>query len=155
LSSAFSLSYVWPTLLHYARWLPRIASWLVLLAPGAAWAWRGERAGWRTIALSWVAAVFGGYAAYPGTSQAWWTVRFVLPALPILIVASIAGLREACRALARRLPQPHAVWHAIGAAVVALAAVALVRTPEFGAFGDMKEGERVYQDALKVLALNV
>jgi hypothetical protein len=156
LSVAFSTTWIAPTLRHYAQWLPRLASWLVLFAPGAVWAWRGGLAPWRAIAVVWIVAIFGVYAAYPVTSETWWALRFVLPAFPILIVASIAGLREGLGAVARsaKAAVPHGVWHAAGAAAVAAAAIALVRTPQFGAFAEMKDGERVYQDALKVLAID-
>jgi hypothetical protein len=140
MSSAFSIALIDTSLRHYLRWLPAIASWLVVLAPVGMFAWRGELAPWRTIAAAWVVALFGIYAMYPVTSETWWSLRFVLPAIPLLLVASLAGLQ----AIAGR-----------AAPLVAVLAIPLlIRQPEFQAFRSVASDERAYREALQLLTLN-
>jgi hypothetical protein len=154
-SSAFAWANIGPSLTHYFRWLPRLGSWLIVLAPTAAWAWRGALARWRVVAGTWVLVVFGTYAVYLLTSETWWYMRFVLPAFPPLILASLAGLQEITRAAARQVPTGRLARAAglSALAVAALCVAVLVRSPQHDAFRAVKEDERVYPDALKVVAL--
>jgi len=166
LSSTFTLGVIGRSLAHYARWLPRLASWLVVVAPVALWSARFAQ--WRLIVAAWVLVIFGVYAAYPVTSEAWWTIRFALPAFPPLIIASMAGLREIAsripnarlepvegRAISRAPAQARRsqVIIAIASAVViALVGLAMLSSPQFEEHRRMKDGERIYQDALTVMA---
>ena len=154
LSSTFSMAQIGPSLAHYIRWLPRLASWLIVLAPVAVWAWRGELVRWRLVTGAWAAVVLGIYAAYPVTSEAWWALRFVLPAFPPLIIASLAGLQELARVLARRVPARDMTIDVAAFAAAALAVLLLVRAPEFGAFRSVKGSEAVYRNALQILSVS-
>jgi hypothetical protein len=159
LSPMFSSVNVGASIRNYATWLPHLASWLIVLVPAAAWGWRDAFERWRLIAGTWMLVLFGVYAFYPVTSETWWSLRFVLPAFPPLITASLVGLRQIARAADRFVPtacpEPrrrgaHAL---VSAAVIALCLAALVRGPQFTFFRDVSDGERVYPDALKVMAL--
>ncbi len=145
-SVAFSLTHVSRTAAHYLIWLPRLASWLLLCAPAALWAWRGERRRWTWIATAWIAVVFGVYSAYPVTSEAWWTLRFVLPAFPPLIIAAVTGVRE--------LSRTRLVAGALAVCAVAICTLLLVRSPQFDAYRSMKDGEHAYGEALRVMAMD-
>ncbi|MFI5336749.1 MAG: glycosyltransferase family 39 protein, partial [Opitutales bacterium] len=59
------------TLGHYARWLPVVASPLVLAALGLPWLWPRAR---RTVLVlgSWIVVWFGFYACYFHTHEYWW-----------------------------------------------------------------------------------
>jgi hypothetical protein len=119
--------------------LPAVASWLVVFAPLGLWAWCGALAPWRGITVGWTLVRFGLYATYPVTSETWWSLRFVLTAIPPLIVAALAGLQI----VAGRAP-------VVGALI---AIVLLVRSPIFPAFRNVKSDERVYREALQVIML--
>jgi hypothetical protein len=151
LSSTFAIAVVGRTLLHYVRWLPAVASWLVLAAPVAWFSSREPLARWRIVLAAWLLVVFGIYAAYPVTSEAWWTLRFVLPAMPPLVILSLAGVREIVSAATVRLRSSSAIAAATSLAIVAAAVALELRSPEFDAHRRMKDGERVYRDALAVM----
>jgi len=152
-SAAFSLTNLGRSLIHYAVWLPKLASWLIVFGPGAAWAWTGDLGRWRLIVAAWVLAILGMYALYPVTAETWWSMRLVLPALPPLIVASLVGLREIVSRLTGRAA-PNALTSALAVGVVAIAVLMLARQPEFGTRRELADGERVYRDALDVLRLD-
>jgi hypothetical protein len=82
----FAWAHVAPNLARYPRWLLETQSPLLLLALGAPvvlWA----RGLWRValVAILSVAAAFATYLAYTVFDD-WWYIRFLLPALPILVV---------------------------------------------------------------------
>jgi Dolichyl-phosphate-mannose-protein mannosyltransferase len=86
----FSLAHVGPNLGRYPRWLletetPFIAA--ALFAPW--WAWRRRLVAPLTfVALAAVVLTFATYLAYTVFDD-WWYIRFLLPALPVLIVLSV------------------------------------------------------------------
>jgi hypothetical protein len=155
-ASAFSPAHVGSTLAHYLRWLPILASAVVLLAPGAWWSW-GETRGdgdvkpLRLALAVWATAILGLYAFYYHTAETWWYLRFVLPALPPLIVSGLVTCVRIARLVAAHLPPRAAV--ALSAAapflVVAAAATPMVRHPLFEAHRDVKAALRVPRDALR------
>jgi len=168
LSSTFSSVNFGASIRHYVSWLPHLASWLIVLAPAAAWGWRGALARWRLIAATWMAVLFGVYALYSVTSETWWSLRFLLPAFPPLIIASLVGLRQIVLSADRVVaigacPEPRrrtcpeqgrtAARAVVSAGVVVVCLVALVRGPQFNAYSDVSDSERVYRDALEVMAL--
>jgi hypothetical protein len=74
---------------HFARWIPGLLSPLVcagLALPFLAGSWTREG---KVLAL-WVALLLGFYAFYFHTGEAWWYLRFILPAFPLLILAATA-----------------------------------------------------------------
>jgi hypothetical protein len=78
------------TLWHYARWIPVVATPLVLLAlavPAARV--RDHLAAWTHV--TWIAVLGGFYAFYYFTHREWWYLRFLLPALPSLLALAAVG----------------------------------------------------------------
>jgi hypothetical protein len=87
----FSLAHVGPNLARYPRWLIETETpflLLALLAPLWIWMHRA-RARLALVALLSAALLAATYLAYTVFDD-WWYIRFLLPALPILIVFSVA-----------------------------------------------------------------
>jgi dolichyl-phosphate-mannose-protein mannosyltransferase len=83
-ASLFSAANIGTNLLHFSRWLWETQGPLVFLcvmAPLAAN--RSERAMPRLLLLAFAAAVFACYLLYT-PFDAWWYLRFVLPAFPVI-----------------------------------------------------------------------
>jgi len=84
----FALHHAGPTLAHYATWLPKLLTPLVLAALALPWARHtGAREKW--ILGLWGLTFLGFYAVYAYTRVEWWFLRFVLPGLPALIVGAL------------------------------------------------------------------
>jgi 4-amino-4-deoxy-L-arabinose transferase-like glycosyltransferase len=85
-------------------------------------------------------ATLGCYLVYSPFEE-WWYLRFLLPAIPALLVLMSTGMV----ALGRRLPKP---WGGVKVAAVAL--LLLTFTMRFnqrhGMFGPLKDGESRYAD---------
>ena len=114
---AFQLHYIPGTLLHYAVWLPVLLSPLALLILGLPFL-RRDPPRLRGILLAWMLAYGAFYCSYANTHEAWWYLRFLLPAAPAVVIGAVLVLR----ALAERFaPAP---WRA--RAVGAFAAGALL-----------------------------
>jgi len=110
----FGMRYVPETLLHYARWLPVLFTPLVAFALGLPWL-GGESPRNRWLLGTWVVAFAAFYATYRCTHEVWWYLRFLLPAVPALVVGALLVLR----ALFRRAP----AWADPGRSLAACAAV--------------------------------
>ncbi|HEY1848746.1 MAG TPA: hypothetical protein VGG37_06045, partial [Opitutaceae bacterium] len=117
---------VWPdfgwrfageTLVHYALWLPIVATPFVFLGLGLPLL-RGVPSRVRWTLASWCAAYLAFFAFYKCTHETWWYLRFLLPALPAILVASMLVLR---RLLEERPGSPR-TWRAVAAASAAAAA---------------------------------
>ena len=99
----FAWAHVAPNLARYPRWLLETQSPLIVLAlagPVMLWA-----RGWRRVALAAtlsLAGVFATYFAYTVFDD-WWYLRFLLPALPLLMVFMTFSMF----AIARRLSRAH------------------------------------------------
>lgn len=89
--SLFTRTHLGPNLVHYAEWVPKLLpiGCLALLVIWQPW----RRLG-RVVAglWLWVVAVFGFYALYQHTHDAWWFLRFVLPAFPALVVLAMLAV---------------------------------------------------------------
>lgn len=88
----FSLAHVAPNLARYPRWLVETHTPFVavgLLLPLALW--RAGRLG--LVALVSVALTAGTYLAYTVFDD-WWYIRFLLPALPVLLVFSVVTFKS-------------------------------------------------------------
>jgi hypothetical protein len=99
----FAWAHVAPNLARYPRWLLETQSPLLLLAlagPLILWARSLQRVA--LAAMLSIAAVFATYFAYTVFDD-WWYIRFLLPALPILIVFMTLTLF----AIATRLSPTH------------------------------------------------
>lgn len=88
LRGEFTVGNVFPNLRNYVTWLP------VLLTPIGALAFGlpllARRAGRMAMVLAaWASCFLVFYAAYYYTREAWWSLRFLLPAFPPLIVGAL------------------------------------------------------------------
>lgn len=89
-SELFRTAYFWPRILHFSHWLVRFltvpvaALWLV----GAAGAVRGDRR--QLLLLAWFLPIVVVYAFYYHSIEAWWYLRFILPAVPAFVLAAAA-----------------------------------------------------------------
>ncbi len=94
--SLFTGAHLGPNLLHYGEWVPKLlpVGCLALLVIWQPWRRMG-----RVVAglWLWVVAVFGFYALYQHTHDAWWFLRFVLPAFPALIALAMLAVDRLCR----------------------------------------------------------
>ncbi len=139
----FSPREVPPSLRHYAVWL-------VPLVPVAVAAPLVGRRDWRRhpreiagLALWFLSfAVF--YAFYPVTHQTWWSLRFLLPAFPALVVLGLLALRGGFGRLGICRYDADSRIAAIGVAIVSIAAGVVVGR-HHGVFG-FDDGLREYRD---------
>ena len=102
----FSLVHVGPNLARYARWVLETETLFIAAAAFAPWwAWRHRRSSGRLVTVLVCAAVLtvATYLAYTVFDD-WWYIRFLLPALPVLLILSVAVWLE----LARRHPRGRA-----------------------------------------------
>ena len=102
----FSLAHVGPNLSRYPRWLlethtPVIA--LAAIAPLLAWPREQRRV--VLVAAAAAALTFGTYLAYTVFDD-WWYIRFLLPALPVMLVFTVIVV---FRAVERMGPPPRPV----------------------------------------------
>jgi hypothetical protein len=122
-SSSFRAALVPRTLLHYARWLPALFTPLVLLVFALPWLGR-ETVRTRWLLGTWIIAFAAFYSTYQCTHETWWYLRFLLPAAPAMVVASLLVLR----ALLSRAPawsDPVRSMAALAVVVVLVAAGSL------------------------------
>ena len=86
--SLFSSEFLPGILLHYAKWLPFLLTPIGLLIFALPWCARDRRRA-AAVLMTWFLGVLGFYATYKHTSDAWWYLRFVLPAFPPAIVGGL------------------------------------------------------------------
>ena len=122
LARHFAVANFWPRIVHFFLWLGRLLGpvalllWLgsVLRAAGA------ERR--HLLLLVWFVPIAVFYAFYRFSNEAWWYLRFILPAVPGLVLGAALFAYELFRAAHRRF--------GAGAARLATAAAAVtVLTP--------------------------
>jgi hypothetical protein len=99
LQQLYSAANVVPNLSRYSRWLLESQTPLVLAAPIGAWLMRRRAASVGLVTFA--AAVLACYVFYI-PFDAWWFLRFLLPAYPAVMVLTAGTLV----AVARRLPKP-------------------------------------------------
>lgn len=109
----FKLEYLGANLSNYPRWLVETETPLILLAVAAPWCIRTPLT-WLFIAIS--AALFASYAFYLPFDN-WTYLRFLLPAISVLLILTAAVLLH----LSQRLPSRSARWLAAAAWVVVMA----------------------------------
>jgi hypothetical protein len=86
-----------PTMKHYAEWLPKLLCPAFLVF--AVIAWVRPRGQVRVLLALWLwgATVILFYAFYVVTKEAWWCLRFILPAYPAIILAGLIGIDRFAR----------------------------------------------------------
>ncbi|MFZ9747093.1 MAG: glycosyltransferase family 39 protein [Opitutaceae bacterium] len=103
--AAFGWRYGAPTALHFGTWLARFLPPVLLGLPLVALAHPGTR-GRRVSALVLGAAtLIGCYLFYEVSHEVWWCLRFILPALPLLLLAGLLGVEALARGPGRRWPR--------------------------------------------------
>ena len=136
---------------HYAVWLSRTISPILLLGwIGVAFDRQVARRD-RAVLLAWFAASFAFYSFYV-VYETWWYTRFLLPAIPALILGTLLVLRDAF-GLAE--PSTGRGFPLRVGAAVALLLVALTFEYRFLAKEELHKnykGERVYPDACAMAA---
>jgi hypothetical protein len=116
----FKVEHVWPNLQRYSSLLLQTETPVVLLALATPWLMRDPLSRRRAIwLLAFAGAVFACYIPYE-VFDAWWYLRFVLPAYPALLVLTAAALTVL-------LSRTGALWHPVGFAAVQVLTVVLVR----------------------------
>lgn len=91
---AFGVEYGRPTLIHFAYWLAVLLPAIVLVLPVLA-LWRARRHVRESIALVlWFGIITGLYLFYDVSHNTWWCLRFILPAVPALLLLGFMGLRR-------------------------------------------------------------
>jgi hypothetical protein len=145
LGSLFGVDHVLPNLQRYPVWLVRTQTPFILLALAGPWALSGaaRRKAWWLLAFA--AATFACYIPYE-IFDAWWYLRFVLPAFPPLLILSSATFLFAVS----RLTVP-ARGLAIGAIAAVLVALHLTAAVNGSAFR-MREYERRFRDGGEYVA---
>lgn len=148
-TSSFGPEWVGVTWWHYALWLPALFTPVVLLAGGLPWLARTEP---RKAALlgTWALVFAAFYSAYVCTHETWWYLRFLLPALPPLVVGGLLVARQA--GVGRRWPLVQNRVFAIALiAIIANSALWNKRLPSF----DIGRDNKVYQIAAAWLNANL
>lgn len=145
IDTAFGTAYVPAALLDFARWLALLLPAVLLLLPLAAPFVREFRNRFLVGLAVWFGAVIALFACVSFSHEAWWSLRYIMPAVPALILAALLGLE----ALARRFPvsrRPALLTAA--AACLALWAIAgsVYWTKKFGVFY-VKGYEQAYADS--------
>jgi hypothetical protein len=94
-ATLFSWTHVTANAPRYARWMLATHTPFVLLAAAAPWLLRdGGRRRLAVVSLAGVALLAATYLAYTVFDD-WWYIRFLLPAVPVLIALSVAAARAA------------------------------------------------------------
>jgi hypothetical protein len=100
-SEAFGMRFVRETLVHCALWMPALFTPVVTL--GIALPLLGSvPARLRWLLAAWIVPYVGFYSAYTCTHETWWYLRFLLPIVPAVVVASLLVLRQATSRALRR-----------------------------------------------------
>ena len=115
----FSLALVPGALAHYAHWLPLLFTPVVALNLALPFL-GGESARTRWLLATWILAYAAFYSTYRYTQEVWWYLRFLLPAVPAMVVGGLLVLR----ALLRRVPRWANPGRSPAAFVVALSLAA-------------------------------
>lgn len=90
---------------HYVYWVTRAMSPLLLLSWLATPLLRSLAWRMRLLLLTWFGVFFGFYCCY-SWYDAWWYTRFLLPAIPALILALMFACRSVAEWLAHKITAP-------------------------------------------------
>jgi hypothetical protein len=139
ISGLFSLTNAPITLLHYARWLPALFTPLILLCLGLPILWRRQPLR-LTLLAAWSSIFLGFYLFYSCTHETWWYLRFILPAVPPLLLAALLVARAL---VARCHLAPRGWWLALATLPVFVSGLLWFRHFDLR---EIDSGERTYFD---------
>ena len=144
IGAAFALHHGAPTALHFARWLALLSPALLLALPFAAAARRDLRDRRLAALAAAFLAITVCYAFYEVSHEVWWCLRFILPAVPALVLAGLLGVEALARGPGARWPR---AFRPAAAAVIAIWAVAAAThwAPRLAVF-EMRRYEQAYAD---------
>jgi hypothetical protein len=159
LGGQMALAHFAPRFRHYGHWLIVQLSPLIPLGGLAAAFDRRVPGRDRAMILTWFLAFFLSYCLW-GPYETWWYTRFLLPALPALILGSLLVARDLIRPLVERQESgPKARRLAVRAAAAVLLA-AIVGLAEWRAARRLKplsvgEQQAVFPEACRALSAKV
>ena len=134
----FRIDHVWPNLQRYPAWLLQTETPIVLCALASPWLVGSQEVRRQCLwLLGFVAAVFACYIPYE-VFNAWWYLRFLLPAYPPLLVLTAAAVVG----VLSRVP---ARWRGFGLAAVALLSIFFVREAIDRKVFELRNYERRYR----------
>ena len=91
---AFGREFFSGNLRHFAAWIPRLLSLPLVAAAVLGLPWLVRRTPRQGLMLAaWFAAFVGFYSCYFCAGEAWWYLRFLLPAFPAVILAGLLALQ--------------------------------------------------------------
>lgn len=102
--AAFGWQYGAPTARHFGAWLARLLPPVLLVLPLVALAHPATRGRRVSALLLGSATLIGCYLFYEVSHEVWWCLRFILPALPLLVLAGLLGVEALARGPGRRWP---------------------------------------------------
>jgi hypothetical protein len=105
----FQWEWVRPTLLHYLIWFPCVLTPVVFLAAGVFFL-RKQPLRDRLVLVVWPGAYLCVYASYYFTHETWWYLRFLIPAMPPLVIGALLVLRELWSRTLGNAQQDKAHW---------------------------------------------
>ncbi len=118
----FKVRYFLPTLSHYASWIGRFFSPIAFVSFFAHLGAIRRRQPLHLLLVLWWLPFFAFYAFYKYTNDTWWYLRFVLPALPALVLAGVAAFSDLQQFMAERFSKRWAVALPAFMALLALSA---------------------------------
>lgn len=143
ISDAFGWNYGVPTALHFIKWLALMLPTVLLPLAVLTLFTRTISLRFRFALFLWFGAFFGVYAFYEVSHEVWWSLRFVLPGVPPLLVAALLGLESLCHSARVRM--------AAASAVIVWAAVLGWYWPRKFHVYLTKQYERAYVDATQIV----
>jgi len=143
--STFAWSWGPPTAWHFAKWLGLLLPAPLLLLPLAAAAHRDFRTSLLPALALWFTAITGLYTFYEVSHETWWCLRFLVPAIPALILGGLLGVEALAR---RRTAARQDGFRRFAALVIAVWAVgvSVFWTHRFSIL-EIKNGEKTFARA--------
>ena len=97
ISSSLDRKYLGYNLAHFSHWIPILLSPLSVLALIAPYLPAVRQRGYAVLFV-WFVVLTGFYLLYYFSGQAWWYLRFILPAFPAIIIGMLAVVDAAATA---------------------------------------------------------
>jgi len=103
--AAFGWQYGAPTARHFGAWLARLLPPVLLVLPLVALMHPATRGRSVAALVLGAATLIGCYLFYEVSHEVWWCLRFILPALPLLVLAGLLGVEALAQGPGRRWPR--------------------------------------------------